>query len=212
MRNNPLEAMKYFNVPNAISLTRIIVAPIFYFFFISGNHHLVSLACWIFILASLTDVIDGWAARRFGIVTRYGEFLDPLADKVLTLLALVGFVQLGIIPLWMLIIIFVRDVTSTTMRIVALAKGTPIETSRSAKFKTTVEMLFISYVLVLIYFKINIESINPTVIDKLIYSPITFSIALVVTILALYSLSGYLLNYAKPKKMLKKVEKIEKNL
>lgn len=204
--------MKDINIPNAISLTRILVAPFFYFFFISGNRYLVSLACWIFILASLTDVIDGWAARRFGIVTRYGEFLDPLADKVLTLLALVGFVQMHIIPLWMLIIILSRDITSTTIRILALAKGTPIETSRSAKFKTTIEMLFIAYVLILIYLKINIESINPTEIDKLIYSPITYSIALFVTILALYSLAGYLLKVKNPGKMSKKVEKIEKNL
>ncbi len=197
MQNNRIEFMNYMNLPNVISLTRLIVSLIFYFLFISGNRHLVSIACWIFIIASITDVLDGWAARRFRIVTKYGEFLDPLADKVLTLLALIAFVKMGIIPAWMVFIIFARDVISTSMRVVALAKGSPMETSRSAKIKTTVEMLFISYVLILIFVKINFNRINPDIIDKLIFSQFTYLIALSVTIMALYSLAGYALKFKK---------------
>lgn len=197
MQNNRIELMNYMNLPNVISLTRLVVSLIFYFLFISGNKNLVSIACWIFIAASATDILDGWAARRFRNVTKYGEFLDPLADKVLTLLALIAFVKMGIIPAWMVFIIFARDVISTTMRVVALAKGSPMVTSRSAKIKTTVEMLFISYVLILIFVKINFNSINPAIIDKLIFSQFTYLIALSVTIMALYSLAGYALKLKK---------------
>ncbi|MCX7908962.1 MAG: CDP-diacylglycerol--glycerol-3-phosphate 3-phosphatidyltransferase [Ignavibacteria bacterium] len=202
--------MRYINIPNIISFSRLLVAPFFYYFFVSGNKQLVSLACWIFIIASITDFFDGWAARRFGIVTRYGEFIDPLADKVLTLLALTAFTKMTIIPSWMFLIIFARDVTSTTLRIIALAKGTPIVTSRTAKVKTTIEMVFISYVLILIYVKINFSFIDPTLVDKTIFSPFTYLFALIVTIMALYSLGGYLLKNKKTIKMFKKVEKIEK--
>lgn len=204
--------MKYINLPNIVSFTRILAAPFFYYFFNSENPKFVSIACWIFIIASITDIIDGWAARRFSIVTRYGEFLDPLADKILTLLALFGFVAKNIIPLWMVLIIFFRDILSTSLRVVALLKGSPIETSRSAKVKTTVEMLFISYVLILIYLQINAQEINPQVIEKLIHSPITYIIALIVTLMGLFSLVGYVIRNRFLIKKLKKVEKIEKNL
>lgn len=204
--------MRYLNLPNIVSFTRILAAPFFYFLFISDNPKFVSIACWIFILASITDIIDGWAARRFSVVTRYGEFLDPLADKILTLLALIAFVSKQIIPLWMVLIILIRDILSTTLRIVALWKGSPIETSRSAKVKTTIEMLFISYVLVLIYFQINVTTINPQEVESIIHSPITYIIALIVTLMALYSLLGYLIRSRFLIKKLKKVEKIEKKL
>lgn len=203
--------MKYLNFPNTISFSRILAAPVLYYFFVSGNPKFVSIACWIFIIASITDLIDGWAARRFQIVTQYGEFIDPLADKILTLLALVAFARNGIIPTWMVIIILIRDVISTSLRIVALSKRSPIETSRSAKVKTTIEMVFISYVLLLIFAKINIESINPQIIDSIIFSKYTYLLALVVTLMALYSLVGYLLKYKYFVKKFKNVEKIEKN-
>jgi CDP-diacylglycerol--glycerol-3-phosphate 3-phosphatidyltransferase len=200
--------MSIVNLPNVISFSRIVVAPFFYYFIKSDKPELVSIACWIFIIASITDVIDGWAARRLGIVTRLGEFLDPLADKILTLLALISFAEMNIIPLWMVLIILIRDIFSTSFRVIALAKGTPIETSRSAKVKTTIEMVFISIILSLIYLKINIESVNSEIIDKWIYSPITYFIALIVTLMAIYSLLGYAWKYKKLLKMSKKVEKI----
>ncbi len=183
------------NFPNLISFSRILVAPVFYFFFISEDPHLMSIACWVFIFAALTDIIDGWSARRLGIVTRYGEFLDPLADKILTLLALIAFVQYDIIPVWMVTIIFIRDLFSTGLRIVALIRHSPIETSRSAKAKTTIEMLFISYILLLIYVKLNFAEIPPITMERLIHSNITYMLALVVTLMALYSQAGYVIRY-----------------
>ncbi|MFN3306274.1 MAG: CDP-diacylglycerol--glycerol-3-phosphate 3-phosphatidyltransferase [Candidatus Kapaibacteriota bacterium] len=202
--------MEMINIPNLISLLRIFVAPIFYVFFLSNNNDLVKIGCLIFILASITDIIDGWAARRFGIVTRYGEFLDPLADKILTLLALISFVKIGIIPAWMLIIIFCRDVFSTSLRVIAIARGTSIITSRSAKVKTTVEMSFISFILMLIYLKLTYDSVYQNFFDKIIYSPISYILALIITLMALYSLAEYAYKYRNLIKMFKKSEKIEK--
>lgn len=203
--------MRVINIPNLISLLRILVSPIFYVFFLSGNRELVRIACLIFILAAITDIIDGWAARRFGIVTRYGEFLDPLADKILTLLALTSFAKIEIIPVWMVIIILCRDIFSTSLRVFAIVKGTTIMTSFSAKVKTTVEMGFISLILMLIYLKLTFEGIYQSNFDRIIYSPITYIFALIITFMALYSLGEYAHKYRYLIKMFKKFEKIEKN-
>ncbi len=202
------------NFPNIISFVRLAVSPFFYILFLSQNTELVNLSCWLFILSAITDTIDGWAARRFGIVTRWGEFLDPLADKALTTFAFIAFVQKDIIPLWMVIIIIIRDVISTTLRIVGLVKKSPLQTSLSAKVKTTFQMLFISYILILVYLKNNFAPtiLNPTTIDNLIYSAFTYLLALIITTMALYSLTGYVIRYRNFIKKVKKVEKIEKKL
>lgn len=194
------------NFPNFISFIRLAISPIFYLFFISQNTELVNLSCWLFILSAITDTIDGWAARKFGIVTRWGEFLDPLADKALTTFAFIAFVQKGIIPLWMVLIIIIRDVISTWLRIVGLVKQSPLQTSLSAKIKTTFQMLFISYVLILVYLKNNFAPsiLNPTAIDNLIYSTFTYLLALIITFMALYSLTGYVVRYGN---FIKKVKK-----
>jgi len=176
----------------------------------SESKSLVSIACVIYLVAAITDTLDGWAARRFGVVTRWGEFLDPLADKVLTLFAFVSFVAMGIMPLWMLIIFLVRDTISTTLRVIAIKQGSPVETSISAKVKTTIQMFFIGYVLSLIFLKNNFEIFNPVTIDRVIYSKFTFYAVLLVTLMALYSVFGYIKKYKSlflAKNFIKKYEK-----
>jgi CDP-diacylglycerol--glycerol-3-phosphate 3-phosphatidyltransferase len=198
------------NLPNTISLARLALAPIFFVMLNSESKSLVSIACVIYLVAAITDTLDGWAARRFGVVTRWGEFLDPLADKVLTLFAFVSFVAMGIMPLWMLIIFLVRDTISTTLRVIAIKQGSPVETSISAKVKTTIQMFFIGYVLSLIFLKNNFEIFNPVTIDRVIYSKFTFYAVLLVTLMALYSVFGYIKKYKSlflAKNFIKKYEK-----
>lgn len=198
------------NLPNAISLARLVVAPIFFVMFNSGSKSFVSIACVIYLIAAITDTLDGWAARRFGVVTRWGEFLDPLADKVLTLFAFVSFVAMDIMPLWMLIVFLIRDTISTTLRVIAIKKGSSIETSISAKVKTTIQMLLIAYVISLIFLKNNFEIFNPLAIDRLIYSKFTFYAILLITLMALYSVFGYIKKYKSlllVKNFMKKYEK-----
>lgn len=198
------------NLPNTISLARLAVAPIFFVMFNSESKSLISIACVIYLIAAITDTLDGWAARRFGVVTRWGEFLDPLADKVLTLFAFVSFVAMEIMPLWMLIVFLIRDTISTTLRVIAIKKGSPVETSISAKVKTTIQMSFIAYILSLIFLKNNFEIFSPTTIDKLIYSKFTFYAILLVTLMASYSVLGYIRKYKSlflTKNFIKKYEK-----
>jgi CDP-diacylglycerol--glycerol-3-phosphate 3-phosphatidyltransferase len=196
--------MIQFNFPNFISFARLLISPVIYFLFISNKAELVNLACWLFIISAITDTIDGWAARRFGEVTRSGEFLDPLADKALTNFALVAFAQNNIIPWWMVIIIITRDLISTLLRIFGLASKNPVKTSISAKIKTTVEMVFISYILLLIYIRNTFTSISPETVEKLIFSPITYILALIITAMALYSMGGYVIKFGIFSKKIKK--------
>ncbi len=200
------------NLPNTISLVRLVLAPIFFVMLNSESESLVSIACVVYLIAAITDTLDGWAARRFGIVTRWGEFLDPLADKVLTLFAFVSFVAMDIMPLWMLIVFLIRDTISTTLRIVAIKKGSPIETSISAKVKTTIQMFLIAYVLSLIFLKNNFKIFNPIAIDSLIYSKFTFYAILLVTLMALYSVLGYVRRYKSLFSMKNFVKKYAKTL
>lgn len=100
-------------------------------------------ALLIFVVAALTDWLDGFLARRYGEVTDHGVFLDPLADKVLTTSAFVALYMLGMMPIWMLVIIVLRDFGTTAMRSIADDKGLTMTTSYVAKVKTFLQMVVI---------------------------------------------------------------------
>src|SRR5690606_3314818 len=107
---------------------------------------------------ALTDWYDGWLARKFNYITSWGKFWDPLADKILTSSAFVGFVLIGIIDLWMVIIILLRDFLITGLRAYADYKGKSFATSKYAKWKTFIQMTFLYYLL-LVY----IGSVSPSI-------------------------------------------------
>ncbi|MCX7880381.1 MAG: CDP-alcohol phosphatidyltransferase family protein [Ignavibacteria bacterium] len=184
-----------FNLPNLVSFFRLFSAPFFYVLFTSFDKSTVSLACILYFVAASTDILDGWAARRFGYSTRFGEFIDPLADKFLTTFAFLSFVNLNIMPIWMFAIILLRDTLSTILRIIALAKGSPIKTSKEAKMKTTAQMIFIAYILVLIFAKYNFHIIPAALIDKIIYSWITFVFLLLITLYSVWTILNYIIQY-----------------
>jgi CDP-diacylglycerol---glycerol-3-phosphate 3-phosphatidyltransferase len=141
-------------LPNQLTVLRIILSPIFLFFFLSGNPLFKQISIGIFIIAALTDWYDGWLARKFNYITNWGKFWDPLADKILTSAAFIGFVVLGVLPPWMVIIILLRDFIITILRAYADYKGASFPTSNYAKWKTFIQMAFLYYLLV-IYTAIN---------------------------------------------------------
>jgi CDP-diacylglycerol--glycerol-3-phosphate 3-phosphatidyltransferase len=96
----------------------------------------------IFVLASLTDWYDGYIARKYGVITRLGQFLDPLADKILVLSGFYLFVYMGILNFWLVTVIAFRDIFVTVLRIYALFVGMPIITHLVAKWKTFIQMVF----------------------------------------------------------------------
>ena len=135
-------------LPNQLTILRIILTPVFLFFFLSETPLFKLISLGIFIVAALTDWYDGWLARKFNYITNWGKFWDPLADKILTSAAFIGFVILRIIPLWMVIIIILRDLVITTLRAYADYKDFSFPTSYYAKWKTFIQMTFLYYLLI----------------------------------------------------------------
>jgi len=151
--------MKFFSPPNQLTFLRILLTPVFLVFLLSSNSILRQWSLVIFILAAITDWYDGWLARRWGYVTRWGAFLDPLADKVLTSAALIAYSYLGLISSWMVWIIVIRDAIITILRSYAEYKGKPVDTSKLAKTKTFGQYVLIFY-LMIFYVAQNTPSIE----------------------------------------------------
>ena len=134
-------------LPNQLTVLRIILTPIFVFFFLSNSETFREISLLIYIIAALTDWYDGWLARKFNYITSWGKFWDPMADKILTAGAFLGFVYVGVLPLWMILFILFRDFFVTGFRGYADAKGFSFPTSRYAKWKTFAQMAFLYYLL-----------------------------------------------------------------
>ena len=128
-----------------ITLVRIAFIPLFMVFMYLSKEATISLYMWlslaVFIIASLTDYIDGYIARKYNQVTDFGKFLDPLADKLLTIAAMVMFCQWGKFPAWALMIVLTREFAVTGLRLVAVGNGTVIAAGKSGKFKTASSMI-----------------------------------------------------------------------
>ncbi|MBZ0183725.1 MAG: CDP-diacylglycerol--glycerol-3-phosphate 3-phosphatidyltransferase [Melioribacteraceae bacterium] len=191
-------------LPNQLTVLRIILTPIFLYFFLSDDPVMIQISSVIFVIAAITDWYDGWLARKFNYITDWGKFLDPLADKILTLTAFYGFVVIDVIPFWMVIIIIIRDMGITLLRIFAEIKKKSFATSRSAQWKTFIQMFFLYYLLI-IYTLRTIEPVynwNPWLFDLLFNQEIIYYIMLVITIFTLYTGIQYLV---KNRKMIRKL-------
>lgn len=145
-------------LPNQLTVLRIILTPVFLILFLSNDPLLKQISLAVYIIAALTDWYDGWLARKFNYITAWGKFWDPLADKILTSGAFIGFVILKIVPLWMVVIIIFRDFVITGLRVYADYKGNSFPTSYYAKWKTFIQMAFLYYLMV-VYVGFNTEQI-----------------------------------------------------
>lgn len=132
------------NLPNKLTMFRVILIPVFVLFMlvdITLYDKWIALA--IFIIASLTDLLDGKIARKYNLVTNFGKFMDPLADKLLVCSALICLVALNKIPAWMVIVIIAREFIISGFRLIAADNGVVIAASYWGKFKTTFQMVMI---------------------------------------------------------------------
>lgn len=133
------------NLPNQLTMFRVVLIPFFVFFLLYpgfagyGNY----IAAAIFIVASLTDLADGKIARKYGLVTNFGKFMDPLADKLLVCAALICLIETGQLASWIVIVIISREFIISGFRLVAADNGVVIAASYWGKFKTTFQMLMI---------------------------------------------------------------------
>ena len=133
------------NLPNKLTVMRVILIPFFVFFMMApcfegyGNY----IAVAIFIVASLTDLLDGKIARKYNLVTNFGKFMDPLADKLLVCSAMICLIETGQLAAWIVIIIIAREFIISGFRLVASDNGVVIAASDWGKFKTTFQMLMV---------------------------------------------------------------------
>ncbi len=134
--------------PNQLTLLRILMTPFFLVYLFSENPVDKQIALGIFIIAAITDWYDGYVARRWGFITRWGKFLDPLADKILTSAAFISFIYIGYAEAWMVWTIVVRDFLMTGLRGYGEYKGKTIDTSGFAKTKTFFQLVVIYLFLV----------------------------------------------------------------
>ncbi len=138
------------NLPNQLSILRIILTPPFVITYLVGNLSLNYFSFFIFFVASMTDYYDGILARRYGITSLWGRFLDPLADKILLSSAFIVFALAGVIDVWMVAIIVIRDIIITTLRSYAMFKEKPIVTSYLAKAKTFSQVTVIYFIFIFV--------------------------------------------------------------
>ncbi|MDO4938529.1 MAG: CDP-diacylglycerol--glycerol-3-phosphate 3-phosphatidyltransferase [Lachnospiraceae bacterium] len=136
---------KNLNTPNKLTILRILLVPVFIvFLFIGQNNFLFKiLALLVFCIASATDALDGYIARSRNLITNFGKFMDPLADKLLVCSALICFVQIGSIPAWVVIIIIAREFIISGFRLIASDKGVVIAANKWGKAKTVSQMITI---------------------------------------------------------------------
>lgn len=124
------------NLPNQLTLLRILLTPVFVLLLFLNSTASRLGSFFVLIVASLTDWYDGYAARKFGDVSMWGKFLDPLADKILVSSGFICFSVLGYVPAWMVLVIVVRDFLITGLRSYAVIKGRPVVANVFAKVKT----------------------------------------------------------------------------
>ena len=136
------------NLPNKLTLLRIILIPIFMVVLYWGFPGATYAALAIFIIASLTDLLDGKIARKYNLVTDFGKFADPLADKCLVVAAMLWFVEIGQMPAWAVLIVVIREFAVSGLRMVAADKGRVIAAGWSGKVKTASTMVCIVLMLI----------------------------------------------------------------
>lgn len=143
--------------PNQLTVLRILLTPVFVAMFLSNNPQQRLWSVVIFVVAMLTDWYDGYVARRWGYVTRWGSYLDPFADKILISAALFTFVVMDLVPAWTVWTIVIRDVGITFLRSYSELKGKPFDTSHMAKSKTFLQFVVVHYVLLLFVLSSSVE-------------------------------------------------------
>ena len=149
--------MKYKWIPNFLTSTRILLVPVFLYCLFADFSHGKLLALIVFIAAAITDAYDGKIARKYDIVTKFGVFFDPLADKLLVLSAFYGFMFLPVlsttVKLWMIILISFRDILVTLLRTIMQYKGVTMITSKAGKLKTFLQIFTINIILIFLILK-----------------------------------------------------------
>ncbi|MGK0360999.1 MAG: CDP-diacylglycerol--glycerol-3-phosphate 3-phosphatidyltransferase [Bradymonadia bacterium] len=137
-----------FNLPNMLTLARIGAIPLVMLLIWNGDRINCVYAGWLYAAATITDFLDGWLARRQGLVTVMGKFLDPLADKLIVMAMLVMLVGLHRVPGWMVVLLLAREMTINGLRAIASSKGFIIAAGPLGKYKTAFQMMGVLFLVI----------------------------------------------------------------
>lgn len=141
------------NLPNKITLARIALTFVFMFFLFSDGLVFKVLALFTFLLAVISDYLDGFYAKKYNMTTNFGRLMDPIADKILTLGAFLAFVEMKLIPAWIVVIIIMRELLITGLRLIAARNNEVLPAGRGGKHKTVSQMAAIFVILLFIILK-----------------------------------------------------------
>ena len=164
------------NLPNKLTLLRVVLVPVFMVFMMFDSLWAKLAGLLVFIAASLTDMLDGKIARSRGLVTTFGKFADPLADKMLTTAAFLVFMEKGIIGAWPIFIVLVREFAVSGIRLAAAADGTVIAASFWGKFKTVTQMISIIAGILLMCIELIPTDVANMITALLIWLSVLFTI------------------------------------
>ncbi|MGE4552336.1 MAG: CDP-diacylglycerol--glycerol-3-phosphate 3-phosphatidyltransferase [Desulfovibrionaceae bacterium] len=173
------------NLPNKLTVARIAATPLVVVLMPVGSAFTDGLATALFILACLTDLVDGWLARKWDQVTTMGKFMDPLADKLLVGSVLIMLVGQGRIPAWVAVLIVAREMAVTGMRAVAAERGVVVAADRYGKLKTITQIVALSPL---------VWGRDIFGLDALFWGQLILYVALAIT---LFSGGNYLYNFYK---------------
>ena len=138
------------NLPNKLTILRVLLIPVFVVLLLADfwGKYFDYIALAVFIIASLTDMLDGMIARKYNLITNFGKFMDPLADKLLVCSAMICLLDLGRIPAWVVIVIIAREFIISGFRLVASDKGVVIAAGYIGKAKTVFQMIMIMLMII----------------------------------------------------------------
>jgi len=171
------------NLPNSLTIARIVAIPFFVWLLDRPTPARGFWACIVFTVAALTDVLDGYLARKLGVVSVLGKFLDPLADKLIVMAALVWMVPMGRIAAWVVVLLLAREISVMGLRSVAASEGVIISAGQEGKTKTALQMigivaLLLGYPYHMAYLGIDLGVVDMVHVGRaLVYLSLLFSFA-----------------------------------
>jgi CDP-diacylglycerol--glycerol-3-phosphate 3-phosphatidyltransferase len=174
---------------------RVLMVPVCLWFLEQGTPQACFWAAIVFTIAALTDALDGWLARRMGVVSVLGKFLDPLADKLIVMASLIWMVPMGRIPGWVVILLLAREISVTGLRSVAASEGVVIAAGSEGKTKTALQMvgiiaLLLGYPYHMRYWGLDCGVLDMIVIGQmLVYGSLVFSLLSAVEYVRLFALA-----------------------
>jgi CDP-diacylglycerol--glycerol-3-phosphate 3-phosphatidyltransferase len=171
------------NLPNLLTMGRIVMIPLCLWFLDQATPRACFWSALVFTGAAITDLLDGWLARKLGIVSVLGKFLDPLADKLIVMATLVWMVPMGRIPAWTVVVLLGREISVTALRSIAASEGVVIAAGQEGKAKTALQMIGIIALLLGYPYPLRYVGIDLGVVDlihvgrALVYISLVFSVA-----------------------------------